>query len=210
MDAFHSLASFTRESAVDPFDPQAYGRQFKLLLETNRCRPLGSGQSVDSMRAPLRELTVDSAFADQPLTGHNIVNRAMAECCVSGVWLLYDYLDESHKISQNIDTPDGSFWHAIMHRREGDFSNAKYWFRRVGDHPTFAALAQRAATIAEDDPQTDAVDQLAAGGPWDPYAFVDLCERVENGLPDVRQECELIQQAEWELLFDHCYWSAVG
>ena len=187
------------------FDPQAYSREFALLLETNRCRPLDRGEEVVEMRGPLRNLTIESAFDGAP-----IANRAMARCCLAGVWLLYDYLDESHQISQGIESPEGSFWHAIMHRREGDFSNAKYWFRRVGEHPVFVPLAAEAAQIAEDDPQTDAVDQLATGGPWDPYAFVDLCEQTVGGLPNVGQECELIQQVEWELLFDHCYRAAAG
>jgi hypothetical protein len=54
---------------------------------------------------------------------------------LSALWLWHDYLDESHIISQKIDTPTGSFWHAIMHRREGDFSNSKYWYARCADHP---------------------------------------------------------------------------
>jgi hypothetical protein len=28
-----------------------------------------------------------------------------------------------------------SFWHAIMHRREGDFWNSKYWYARCRNHP---------------------------------------------------------------------------
>lgn len=187
------------------FNPQQYGREFATLLETNRCRPLGPTAPVDSMRAPLKELTVESAFSKQQVEDHS-----MARCCLAGMWLLYDYLDQSHRISQEIDSAEGSFWHAIMHRHEGDFSNAKYWFRRVGQHPIFAALAEEAARIAADDPQTDAADELVAGGPWDPSALVDLCERVERGLPNAAQECELIQQAEWELLFDHCWRHAVA
>jgi hypothetical protein len=187
------------------FDPQDYGREFALLLETNRCRPLDRGAEVDAMRAPLKNLTLESAFE-----GQQIANRAMARCCLAAIWLLYDYLDESHTISQEIENAEGSFWHAIMHRREGDFGNSKYWFRRVGEHPVFVPLAAEAARIATDDPQTDAVDELANSGPWDPYAFVDLCEQVVGGLPNVRQECELIQQVEWELLFDYCYRAAVG
>ena len=84
----------------------------------------------------------------------------MAACCIAGVWLLHDFLDESHTISQGIDTPSGSFWHAIMHRREGDFSNAKYWFRRVGQHPVFDALGQRAAELAAIRGDGTAVEKL--------------------------------------------------
>src|SRR5208282_3154263 len=44
---------------------------------------------------------------------------------LAGLWLWHDGLDESHRISQGLSSPAGSFWHAIMHRREGDFSNSK-------------------------------------------------------------------------------------
>ena len=50
----------------------------------------------------------------------------------AGIWLYVDDLERSHGISQNLHTAEGSYWHGIMHRREGDFSNAKYWFRQAG------------------------------------------------------------------------------
>ena len=78
---------------------------------------------------PLDALTIDSAFAHA-----HVVDQDMAQCCFAAVWLLHDELDQSHRISQDVDTPTGSFWHGIMHRREGDFSNSKYWFARIGRH----------------------------------------------------------------------------
>lgn len=58
---------------------------------------------------------------------------------IAALWLYVDELDKSHVVSQAIDTPTGSYWHGIMHRREGDFDNSHYWFDRVGkQHPALA------------------------------------------------------------------------
>lgn len=38
----------------------------------------------------------------------------------------------AHNIAQEIETPDGSWVHAYLHRKEGDESNAGYWYSRAG------------------------------------------------------------------------------
>ncbi|MBI2188902.1 MAG: hypothetical protein HYU37_17525 [Acidobacteria bacterium] len=38
----------------------------------------------------------------------------------------------AHEIAQDIDNADGAWVHAYLHRREGDPSNAAYWYRRAG------------------------------------------------------------------------------
>jgi hypothetical protein len=40
--------------------------------------------------------------------------------------------DRAHEIAQDIAGPDGSWVHAYLHRREGDLSNAAYWYRHAG------------------------------------------------------------------------------
>ena len=40
--------------------------------------------------------------------------------------------DLAHKIAQDISGPEGSWVHAYLHRREGDESNAAYWYRQAG------------------------------------------------------------------------------
>ncbi len=35
---------------------------------------------------------------------------------------------QAHEITQHINTPDGSWVHAYLHRKEGDLSNAEYWY----------------------------------------------------------------------------------
>jgi hypothetical protein len=190
---------------MNTFDPAAYGPAFAPLLAFDRRRPLDAGAKDVGAWPVLTELTVEAAFADAELA-----DRHMATCCVAGVWLLHDYLDESHAISQGIDTSSGSFWHAIMHRREGDFSNAKYWFRHVGRHPVFEELEMRAAEIAAEHGETAVVQQLTAGNKWNPAGFVDLCQASPGGRDSTRDTCLDIQQVEWELLFDFCFRATVG
>jgi hypothetical protein len=175
------------------FDPEAYGPVLAPLLAIDRRRPLDVGKPNPAARPPLESLSIESAFAHAP----SVVDRNMAEGCLAGVWLLHDFLDESHAISQGIDTPTGSFWHGIMHRREGDFSNAKYWFRRVGDHPVFDELAIDSGA-----------KMPARDGTWDPFALVDLCQaaRRDASIRDLGLD---LQQVEWEHLFDFCYRCAI-
>ena len=175
-------------TGVSTFDPSAYGPVFETLLAVDRLRALDGGSPEARHREQLDLLTIDTAFAHTTVT-----DAEYARCCLAGVWLLCDYLDESHTISQGIDSSSGSFWHGIMHRREGDFSNSKYWFRRVGDHPVFEKLGSA----------TDA-------GHWDPFAFVDACQSaIRDGGTDA-DRCRELQQLEWELLFDDCFRRAVS
>ena len=40
--------------------------------------------------------------------------------------------DEAHRLAQQKDDADGAWVHAYLHRKEGDPSNAAYWYRRAG------------------------------------------------------------------------------
>jgi hypothetical protein len=42
--------------------------------------------------------------------------------------------DEAHRIAQDIDSKTGAWIHAYLHRKEGDLSNAGYWYHQAG-HP---------------------------------------------------------------------------
>ena len=39
--------------------------------------------------------------------------------------------DRAHDIAQDVPTADGAWVHAYLHRREGDQSNAAYWYRQA-------------------------------------------------------------------------------
>ncbi|MCH7904666.1 MAG: hypothetical protein IH944_08905 [Armatimonadetes bacterium] len=72
---------------------------------------------------------------------------------VAGIWLYVDDLQKSHVVSQGLDDPTGAYWHAIMHRREGDFWNSKYWLRQTQRHEACASIdrydAERLVDMAD-------------------------------------------------------------
>ena len=40
--------------------------------------------------------------------------------------------DMAHRVAQDVDDASGAWVHAYLHRKEGDESNAAYWYRRAG------------------------------------------------------------------------------
>jgi hypothetical protein len=40
--------------------------------------------------------------------------------------------DASHNVAQDIHDRNGSWVHAYLHRKEGDISNARYWYSMAG------------------------------------------------------------------------------
>ncbi len=56
--------------------------------------------------------------------------------------------DRAHEAAQSVDTAEGAWVHAYLHRKEGDLSNADYWYRRAGRRRPAGALEAEWAEIA--------------------------------------------------------------
>lgn len=140
------------------------------------------------------------------------------EALLAGLLQINDYLDESHNHSQSIEGEgqdvNGDYWHGIMHRREPDYGNGKYWFRRVGHHPCFdllPALAEQAFNKCNSPDAAHWKSRLTQPTGWDGAAFIDLCQAVERSSdPELTTAAKRMQWAEMLLLLDHSHRQASG
>lgn len=100
----------------------------------------------------------------------------------AGLWLYVDDLNASHVISQSFEgTSTFDFWHCIMHRLEGDFSNSHYWLRRAGKHPAMASVP----------------------GGYDSGKLIDAASAAHRA-GTAPAELVALQRAEWATLMDWC------
>ena len=103
---------------MSTWDPTHYGPAIAKLLEPTRVPPLAFGPPHLPAQAALQALDADGAFS--PFT---VRDQDMAGACRAGLWLLHDFFEQAHEISQELETPEGSYWHALVHRREPDHGN---------------------------------------------------------------------------------------
>ena len=85
---------------------------------------------------------------------------------ISGLYLYFCAYDQSHTISQDIASVEGSFWHGIMHRQEPDPGNSGLLVparRAASGLPAVREMPLRRLGFTVKDK-------------WDPFAFIDFCE----------------------------------
>jgi hypothetical protein len=55
----------------------------------------------------------------------------------------------AHEVAQDVGGRLGAWVHAYLHRKEGDLTNAAYWYRTAGQPVASGSLENEWATIAE-------------------------------------------------------------
>jgi len=56
---------------------------------------------------------------------------------------------KAHELAQEDAEPAGDWVHAYLHRKEGDASNARYWYARAGKPACTSSLEEEWAAISE-------------------------------------------------------------
>ena len=185
---------------VNPFSSSGKGFEFYAGLEPAlETLPLVHSQS-DHPRSLIKEL---QTITLEDLLGAKVSDRLMAQAVRAGLLLVVDAWNEAHEVAQDLDSVEGSYWHGIVHRREPDAGNAKYWFRRVGTHPIFARLGEWDSSFSP--PVKQVFSKLIPSGSWDPFMFIDVCVgNVDGDSSELCSTLVTLQAREIRLLLEHC------
>jgi hypothetical protein len=101
-------------------------------------------------------------------------------------------LERAHRLVQEASNADGTYIHGMVHRIEGDFDNARYWFRRTAVHPVAAEIYRKAAANSP---------KVAAHTTFDPIWVTDWVESSIKTGPD--EELRTVLAIEAEVMLEH-------
>ena len=113
-----------------------------------------------------------------------------------GLFYYHNALDDSHKQAAKSAGDIAAYWHGMVHRREGDFENARYWMRRAGEQPVFQEMQARAS---------DGSPHMSRQPNWDPFLFIHLCEQYKYGETEYKKELGHLQRVELAAIFDYVW-----
>jgi len=177
---------------------EAIFSKISILLDTPEPAELGPGPRKGVWQEAALDRELDKLVASTLPTERQQLIRAL-------LLLWHDHFEPAHSIAQEIADRDGSFVHGILHRREPDYGNAAYWFRRVGEHPVFSDLAERSRALLQERSQGQLSNELILADQWNAFGFINACERAnrrgvseeyKNLLREI-QEIETRSLLEW-------------
>ncbi len=157
---------------------------------------------IDLESDPLHQpISLQSQQKAQILSVANEVDCDDIAALRSALLLAAGDLDESHALSQNIHTPIGSYLHGIMHRREGDYGNAKYWFRLAGQLNCFSRMSDFVPRSVID--HIDAASLRMKDG-FDPNEFTNWYRKAKDSASTgrFRSVVSEISWQEWRCIMD--------
>ena len=130
-------------------------------------------------------------------------DKKFGELLYGGLLMAQDYIWEAHEIVQDYPDVEASWWHAFMHRMEGDYGNAGYWYRKVGQPAAFDSLLSAVQELAFE----TSADQILSWNEWDSFR---LNKMIDSSSGHMREELHDIHRLECLLLIKICYIKATA
>lgn len=154
---------------------------------------LGFQPRPGTLSAPEIRMAVADLAAHPSLPGPLTPERQALLEAAALLW--HDHREKAHDAAQAREgDADFDLLHAVLHRREGDYPNAEYWFAEAGKHPCYVlleALLQDDARLSED---------AGLHRPWSPSDFVSRVRLQAGKAGREREALRLIQAAETRAL----------
>jgi hypothetical protein len=192
------------QNLIDDFSSSIQAKRLKdVIRELHDVRPglLFGKPAIPHVGGLLSGTAIEDLFLPEP-----VKNKQSAQGVVSGLLIWNDSMEEAHTIAQNIPTAEGSYFHAIIHRREPDIWNSGYWFRRTGEHPIYPLVYDFVTANATESLRKN----ILAGPAWDPAHFNAYFESVMRDKSDKSGEVAAVQLAELLFLIAHTYRHTIG
>lgn len=134
--------------------------------------------------------SIEAVLVEVPQASDTIVEALM--------WLRLGRLDPAHLIVQEASQGIAAYVHGMLHRLEGDFWNANYWFRQTRDPELVAWIREFFRKRGVSIPWKDR---------FDPVEFTRACELWRGNRESVdRIPHEVLQDLalrEWEAVWEN-------
>ncbi len=115
-------------------------------------------------------------------------------------------IDRAHEIVQHGSTSMDRYLHGVVHRIEGDFWNAKYWFRQVGDRELLARIGMEVMSTLEAKSVLESSKSMKLFDDQNRFAPENLVDAQAavygKSTSHDRVLIQQIAQAEWEAIWE--------
>ncbi len=155
-------------------------------------------RAVDSGVRSVEGKQLSGLIADSELASDSLV--------IAMLWLRVGIIEPAHEIVQDGATPLASYLHGVVHRLEGDYWNAKYWFRQVHDKRLLQSISIAMVERIEMEGLLAVAKSLkfVQGSQFSPAEFVTAHEQINDQAKATEEQklaMESIAWFEWENLW---------
>jgi len=148
-------------------------------------------RAVSSESSTPEGVRLKEIIADSGLPSDSLVTAML--------WLRLGIIEPAHEIVQNGSTPLASYLHGVVHRLEGDYWNAKYWFRQVQDKQMLQLISSTFVKGVEEEGLSEMAVSLKVmqRAAFSPAEFVSLHEHLYNQTKPTSQHIEATKRMAW-------------